>query len=215
MDLPEGDSMILKMPDEPAPQSQTLEPEQAAQETKPAQELKNIPRYSLSEFIDEHSKLLTAIGLFVALTAFSTHVDDEEMKLFLPGLALLGALVLMLELFMNTYQRQERQLMLVAFDWILLGILYTVGRYWFGKFKVIWAPLAIFLTGFLWLIALLFFFKKAFVALARSPKCRLSQKTLKVIWTTGLLGCMILAGIGFRWTMHEIERHQWVKKLSN
>ncbi|MBZ5667278.1 MAG: hypothetical protein LAO30_22080 [Acidobacteriia bacterium] len=175
-------------------------------------------RYTLSAFIDEHSKLITAIGLFVALTAFSAHIDDFGVKSILPGITLLGALVLTLELFLKVPPVPERQWRLMVFELVLVGILFTVGRYWFGTFKIIWVPAFVLLTLILWLLVycalLVFIFKKLFLAFVQRSKWKLTQKTLQVIWVSGMCLCVVLAGLGVRWTMRQLAQHQWTAPAS-
>jgi hypothetical protein len=94
---------------------------------------------TLSQFIDENYKLITSMAAFIALTAFSSQVNDSETKTYVAGLALLAAALLAMELFFKLpFGPQHWRLK--AFEFILVFLIFSIGNYWFLQFPGIWGP---------------------------------------------------------------------------
>jgi hypothetical protein len=116
---------------------------------------------TLFDFVEENSKLITAIAAFVALTVFCSQLKDADMQSSLPGVTILGALLLTFELF-TRQPAPPRHWRLAVFEMVLLTLLAFMGWYWIKTFPVFWVPLAnaliigIVLLGFGVLVTLLF-----------------------------------------------------------
>jgi hypothetical protein len=95
---------------------------------------------TLSEFIDDNHKLVTSLAAFVAVTAFSSQLPSNDIKLNMAGFAFLGAFLLAFEL-LRQLPSPPRQWRLDAFAYVLVILLFTMGYYWLSQFQNIWAPL--------------------------------------------------------------------------
>ncbi len=88
---------------------------------------------TLSQFIDGNYNLITSMAAFIALTAFSSHLNDSEIKTWVAGLALLAAALLAMELFFKLRFDGTQHWRLEAFRFILLVLIFCIGRYWFSN----------------------------------------------------------------------------------
>jgi Ca2+/Na+ antiporter len=95
---------------------------------------------TLSEFIDNNYKLVTSLAAFIAVTAFSSQLPANDIKLDMAGFAFLGAFLLAFEL-LRKLPASPRQWRLDAFAYVLVILLFTMGQYWVTQFQTIWAPL--------------------------------------------------------------------------
>ena len=99
------------------------------------------PTATLTTFIEERSKLITSIAAFIALTVFSSQINDSEIRLYCSGLAFLAAVTLTLELLFS-FPPKPRHWRLELFSLIIGSLVGLMGWYWFKQFTVLWIPLA-------------------------------------------------------------------------
>ncbi len=93
-------------------------------------------KMSLFEFIEENQRLLTAIAVFIALTAFlvqATATDDALSK-SIPGIPLLAALLLTLELFLRIPTEAQMTFRLWFFHLVVLALGISLGWLWVKRF---------------------------------------------------------------------------------
>jgi hypothetical protein len=161
------------------------------------------PKATLSEFIDDHSKLVTSLAAFVALTAFSLQLEIADVKPFLPALAFVGAVALALELWAQIPPPPHHwRLALFAFVVPLLPAM--MAFYWFEKFHDAWLPLLPFFVGFIVqvgfssLITHLFTNMVTFVA-TRWFHRDIQPRTMLRVEQFGFLFSMILFAVGMFW----------------
>jgi hypothetical protein len=97
-------------------------------EDKPAKEI------TLSEFVDGNAKLMTAVGVFVALTGFSTSLQIKPLGNILSFLSLLTAITLFVELWRVSIRGFKTPLLYWFLE--LLGLILTVLTvYWLVQFR--------------------------------------------------------------------------------
>jgi hypothetical protein len=170
------------------------------------------PRTNLGDFIEMHSKLVTSIAAFVALTAFSSQIDNNnDIKPFLTALPLLAAVILILELH-SKLPFDSSHWRLTLFSHVLTLLTFAIGWYWVSRFPVLWVPIVgyglqmcIFLGGALLLTHLLTkavttisapLFKRSIAPIAM---LRISQTSL-VLFAFVLLAVLV-------WTSHKLSSH--------
>lgn len=95
---------------------------------------------TLGQFIDDNYKLVTSLAAFIAVTAFSSQLPANDIKVEMAGFAFLGAFLLAFEL-LRKLPASPRQWRLDAFAYVLVILLFTMGEYWVAQFQTIWAPL--------------------------------------------------------------------------
>ena len=114
---------------------------------------------SLKHFIDENHNLLTALAVFVTLTAFSSKIDMPDIQIYLPALFLFGSVLILIELLANvpTLPHSWR---LDLFQRLLVILPIGLGYYWVRRypwvvglgFMFFFTGLIVALTGFVhWL----------------------------------------------------------------
>jgi len=96
---------------------------------------KNI--HTLSSFIDENHKLLTSLGVFIALTVFSSNLPLIGLSYFLSFLFLSGAVIIWLETWQK-FPKGNATWLLFIFENILSLITVVIILYWFFEFRKIW-----------------------------------------------------------------------------
>ncbi len=134
---------------------------------------------TLGQFIDDHSKLITSIAAFVALTAFALQLGDKDFRLELSSLAFLGALLLAFELLMKL-PPSPRHWRLEAFAFVLGCLVMIMGAYWFSQFPEWWVPLLAYAVE---LVA--FFVFSGFVALGVT---KTAEHIAQSFWHRGIQG---------------------------
>jgi hypothetical protein len=97
------------------------------------------PKATLAQFIEANSKLVTSIAAFVALTAFSSQIDNADIKLHFSALSFSAAGLLTLEL-LAKFPPPPRHWRLEAFSFVLTILVAAMGYYWFVKFPAVWVP---------------------------------------------------------------------------
>jgi hypothetical protein len=96
------------------------------------------PKHTLFEFIDQNYKLVTATGVFVALTVFSTQIDqNSSVKIIFPALTLAAAALLLLELG-SRVPDHPRHWRLQLFEMVLALLGLVVAYYWLSRFPQVW-----------------------------------------------------------------------------
>jgi len=96
---------------------------------------------TLNDFIEAHSKLVTSIAAFIALSAFSAQIDIEGTKLYFSALTFLVAVLLVFEL-LSQFPPAPRHWRLELFLYLLIFLMLMMGQYWVLKFPSVWVPLA-------------------------------------------------------------------------
>jgi hypothetical protein len=118
---------------------------------KLAEPERNAPaKVGLAQFVEDNSKLITSIAVFIALTAFGTQLKDVEIQSTLPGVTLIAACLLTYELLARAFILRSHW-RLEFFQIVLMMLLVDVGLYWFKTFTSLWVPLlnvAILSVGF-------------------------------------------------------------------
>jgi hypothetical protein len=95
--------------------------------------------HTLSDFVEEHYRLITSIAAFTALTVFFTQIEDKELRLYLPALTFLITIIFALEL--------GAQFPPPPLHWrfrvveYLFPILLMMAFYWLSRFLVLWTSL--------------------------------------------------------------------------
>jgi hypothetical protein len=169
-------------------------------------------KITLAEFIEENSKLVTSFAAFVALAAFSLQLDKPEVKIGISAAALLGALLLVIELFWRVPPR-EAHWRLRLFDLVLLGLFSEMAWYWCSRFKEVWilaliglAPLFIFLLICGLLTYALEKAGKTFVS--RVLKRDLSEARIARVRLISVISSLILLVGGCLWAARRLGGHE-------
>lgn len=95
---------------------------------------------TLSKFIDENSKLVTSIAAFVALTAFSSQLGNNELRFFFAAVSFLIAILLSLELY-SQIPSLPHHWRLKAFWEVFPLLVVFMGFYWVSTFPQVWVPI--------------------------------------------------------------------------
>lgn len=124
---------------------------------------------SLSQFVEDHSKLITGIAAFIALAAFSSQLstqgdETKYAKLFISGLSMLAAILLTWELSAKL-PPPPHQWRLSIFANILVLMLMMLVLYWGSQFPTIWGLFLMIVVGIA-LLGLPFLLITIFSALA-------------------------------------------------
>jgi hypothetical protein len=169
------------------------------------------PKATLEGFIEAHSKLVTSIAAFIAITAFSSQIDDTYIRLWVSGLAFLIAVLLGIELLM-LMPPQPHQWRLVLFVLALAEIVFAMAWYWFSKFPTIWAP-------FVWVVLQVVIFFGLVILLTQAVtkliklvaiyvfKKELSDKDMLKVLKIVAVSSMILVTVGAYWTLYKLAGH--------
>jgi hypothetical protein len=166
---------------------------------------------TLGDFIEAHSKLVTSIAAFIALTAFSSQIDNNSgIKLFFPALTLLAAIMLILELHSKLPDRPHWRL--DVFSNVLTLLTFAIAWYWVSRFPVLWVPIAgsvlqmcVFFGGALLLTHLL---TKVVTAIsAKLFKRSMNPTVMLRISQTGFVLFMFVLVAGLIWTGHKLSSH--------
>ncbi|HEY4951570.1 MAG TPA: hypothetical protein VIH88_14635 [Candidatus Acidoferrales bacterium] len=165
---------------------------------------------TLSEFIDENSKLITSLAAFVALTVFSSQIAKDQTGFGLPAASLLGAILISVELFYKTPPRL-REWRLELFELVLLTLPVWMGWYWFSTYRNFWiSVLVTFLPVILMFVvagllthALDKAYQKAARLLKREVRPERSRHWSAIVFITFL--CLLI--YGSTWLAHRLAAH--------
>jgi hypothetical protein len=97
-------------------------------------------QHTLSDFVDDHYKLITSVAAFTALTVFFTQVDNNELKVYLPALTFLITIMFALELGAK-FPPPPLHWRLKVVEYLFPLVLAMMSFYWVSKFLGVWAPL--------------------------------------------------------------------------
>jgi len=97
---------------------------------------KKVPTMTLKYFIDENHKLLSSIGIFIAITVFSMNLDADYFSIGLSFLFLLLTVLLWIELLRQFPQKGSN---LLSWFEVFLGItLLVLIFYWIIEYYQVW-----------------------------------------------------------------------------
>jgi len=169
------------------------------------------PKATLEEFIKIHSQLITGIAAFIALTVFSSQLNNNEIKVYFSALTFLAAVLLSLELLL-AFPPPPLHWRLEIFSVALGGLVFMMGWYWFTQFPLVWVPLTGLFVQSLVLFGLAALLKhfamKAvkFVAARIFGKELQANQTLHGVTVSQLmfLGCSLLVFVSLFWTFHKL-----------
>lgn len=169
------------------------------------------PEATLRHFIEDHSKLVTSLAAFVALTAFSSQLDNSDLKFGFAALAFFAALLLGLEL-ESALPDRPRHWRLEFFSFVLLFLVVIMGWYWFSKFPVLWVPALFYLmlsVVLLVLAALLTYVLTQtlkFITtklLKREIQANVMLRASRIVFVF----CAVLVVVGLSWTSRKLAAH--------
>lgn len=169
---------------------------------------KSVAKFTLSQFIEDNSKLITSVAAFVALTAFSSQLDNGDIKILFPALTFLAAALLSFEL-LRKLPAPPRHWRLEAFSLILANLVLLMGWYWLSKFPVVWVPTLGYLVEivlFIGLAVLLtrFFSKVTKVIAAKLFKREIRTDAMLRVPQFWFVFCMVLALMGLLWASRKL-----------
>lgn len=101
----------------------------------------DIPEISLEEFINKHNKLLSALGIFFAVVAFTRTADNWALNIATFA-SLCGLILIWYEILRKLSKKVSISLFLFRYVLILLGT--GIILYWASEFRLIW-------DAFLWI----------------------------------------------------------------
>jgi hypothetical protein len=167
---------------------------------------------TLGDFIEAHSKLVTSIAAFIALTAFSSQIDkSSDIKLFFPGLTLLAAIILTFELHSKLPGRPLHW-RLDVFSNILTLLTVAMAWYWVSQFPVLWVPvvgyvleMGVFIGGALLLTHLLT--KAVTTITSKLFKRSVPPTAMERISQTGFVLFSVVFVAGLIWAGHKLSSH--------
>jgi hypothetical protein len=169
------------------------------------------PKATLGQFIEENSKLITSIAAFVALTAFSSQMDNGEIKLYFSALTFLAAVLLTLELH-SKFPIPPHHWRLGAFSHILTILVAAMGWYWFSQFPAVWVPqLFSLIQGvvLLGVAVLLTYSLTAAIkfAITKLFRSKIQDKVMSRISLVVFLCCAVLLVAGLFWVSRKLAAH--------
>jgi len=169
------------------------------------------PKTALAQFIEDNSKLVTSIAAFVALTALSSQLENDDAKLYISGLSLLAAMLLAIELLRQLPPEPHRGL-LIPFSLLLAALVFAMGEYWVSRFKAVWVPIVTFVVlGFVFVVLpVLFigFITKVIVLVSVHLFHRQMHAKLKTrIEQFGLLGFVGILFLCWLWVSYRFGGH--------
>ena len=94
--------------------------------------------FSLSRFIDDNHKLISSVGIFTALTVFSTSISLKPIGYLVSFLSLAATFILWIELWFKFPRNRNLPVRLSFFKFTVLLILLTVTLYWLLEFRNFW-----------------------------------------------------------------------------
>jgi hypothetical protein len=92
---------------------------------------------TLREFVEDNHKLVSALGILVALCAFSSRLRPANLGLTLASVFLAMAVLILLELW-AAFPRGRAAKRLQWFGLCLLATMFLVAAYWLMAFREIW-----------------------------------------------------------------------------
>lgn len=176
-----------------------------------------IQKASLADFIKDNSTLITSLAAFVALTAFSLQLEKEHAHLGLPAAALLGAVLISIELFWRV-PHGPREWRLVLFEIVLLCLPVAMGQCWFSNYPELWMPALIGLiqTVLFVVVAALATYAVRSAAKELAPlffKGPIGGERLQKASSVAFLFFLFLTLGGWVWVLHKLQGRQIQIKL--
>jgi len=98
---------------------------------------------TLSEFVENNNRLLSAVGLFTALTIFATSLEIEILGAFLSFLLLSATVILWMELLEKFPASAPATAKLTWFESTLSLAMLVVVFYWLLQFRGFWRSLLV------------------------------------------------------------------------
>jgi hypothetical protein len=167
-------------------------------------------RMSLFTFIEINQRLLTAIAVFVALTAFliQATAGDDLLSKFIPGIPLFGALLLILELFLQIpVDGAQKSWRLLAFELVVMSLGAALGWMWFERFPTARAAvlLLIFIVLFLLVVVGLTYLLSLLFGslLKRVTHRKLRTKEVQGVYFGSLFLSAVLIFGGLHWATRQ------------
>jgi hypothetical protein len=167
----------------------------------------SVPQATLADFIKDNSTLVTSFAAFVALTAFSSQLTaDPEAQVSVSAFAMFAALIIGIELFYRI-PFVPHHWRLGLFRYVLLGLLFAIGQYWFEHFKSVWVgtvlSFARVVVGLLILGLFAYLFGQgAKIFWAHILKREMSQELIQRISLIGLIASIVLMVSAWVWGLH-------------
>jgi hypothetical protein len=177
------------------------------------------PVATLGQFIEEHSKLVTSMAAFIALTAFASQLSDADVGPIFSALTFMAAALLGFELLMKL-PPPPRHWRLETFSYVLSLLVILMGWYWFSNFPGLWLSLVFFLIELVLLVgaaALLTYLLTAAVGLVATKLFKSSIRPVVFlrISKAGFVFCAILVFAGLLWASKKLSGHTINIHLSN
>lgn len=166
---------------------------------------------TLGQFVEDNSKLITSVAAFVALTAFSSQLDNGDIRLLFPALTFLAAALLGFELLEKLPDR-PRHWRLEAFSLVLLLLVVSMGWYWFSKFPALWVPTLFYLiqtVALLGLTALLSYLLTKAIKFVSTKLFRREIQANAMLRVSRIVFvcCAVLVVAGLFWTSRKLAAH--------
>jgi hypothetical protein len=169
------------------------------------------PKGTLARFIDDNSKLVTSLAAFIALTAFSSQLDNSDLKSLFAALTFLAATLLALEL-ESVLPDRPRHWRLEAFSLVLFMLVTSMVWYWFKKFPALWVPTLLYVIQtvvLLGLAALLTYLLTEAIKFVTTKlfKREIPANVMLRVSRIVLVFCAALVVVGFFWTSGKLAAH--------
>ncbi|HVS86760.1 MAG TPA: hypothetical protein VHF01_00915 [Candidatus Acidoferrum sp.] len=169
------------------------------------------PKATLGQFIEDNSKLVTSIAAFIALTAFSSQLENNDLKPLFPALTFLAAALLSLEL-LTKLPAPPHHWRLEAFSRVFALLVMLMGWYWFLTFPGLWIPLLLNFVQIVLLFALAglltYLFTKAIkLVTAKLFKPEIGADVMRRVSQMAFLLCTALVFVGLLWISRKLANH--------
>jgi hypothetical protein len=166
---------------------------------------------TLARFIDDNSKLVTSLAAFIALTAFSSQLENSDLKILFAALTFLAATLLGLELH-SVLPDRPRHWRLEAFSLVLLILVASMGRYWFEKFSALWVPVLLYVIQTVVLLGLAVLLTYLLTETIKFITTKLFKREIRAnvmlrVSRIVLVFCAALVVAGFFWTSRKLAAH--------
>ena len=155
-------------------------------------------RNTLGEFIENNHRLLSAVGLFTALTIFATNLEIEILGAFLSFLLLSATVILWMELLEKFPASAPATAKLTWFESTLSGAMLVVVFYWLLQFRGFWRSLLA-IPIVLVLVGIFSGVLKRFDAFNRAFSAKPGQKrgwryfVAFIVYSAAMLGAILIA----------------------
>lgn len=91
---------------------------------------------TLNQFIEENYRLLSTLGVLVALTIFSASIELKELSPILSFIFLSAAVFVLIEL-LGRFPRKQTGL-LMGFEFSLVAAMFSISVYWYYRARRLW-----------------------------------------------------------------------------